>query len=222
MEDAVTVAEVLTLDDSVVNHLALNALESFGMPGPWEQDYITAEGRSDHKTMATLREHILAWARTYAKTHPLRKAQPVKEADAIRHLCSLWSDRVRRQEAHSNGAFEFARFLYVAGASAKTDEANIYVLETVAVVVDEEELTDMIHRENGLVTALSARRDLPKALAWVEANLEYCFFHPEERTLKLDADAREARVPSAKYRAEHPWGKSAGPNKTDPKKKPVM
>ena len=55
---------------------------------------------------------------------------------------------------------------------------------------------------------------------WLFRNLRYCYFHPKEKTLKLDLDARARGIPSKEYRKSHPWGSNEGPNKTDPKKVP--
>jgi len=55
---------------------------------------------------------------------------------------------------------------------------------------------------------------------WLFRNLRYCYFHPEEKHLKLDNEARAKGIPSKEYRKSHPWGGNEGPNKTDPQRVP--
>jgi len=55
---------------------------------------------------------------------------------------------------------------------------------------------------------------------WIFRNLRYCYFHPKEKHLKLDLEARVKGIPSKQYRQSHPWGANDGPNLTDPKKIP--
>jgi hypothetical protein len=47
--------------------------------------------------------------------------------------------------------------------------------------------------------------------AWHESNAKWLYYSVTDRELRVDTAAREAGVPTAKYRADHPWADRQGP-----------
>ncbi|MHC5020018.1 MAG: hypothetical protein ACYTGX_07895 [Planctomycetota bacterium] len=48
--------------------------------------------------------------------------------------------------------------------------------------------------------------------AWHESNAKWLYYSVTDRELRVDTEAREAGVPTAKYRADHPWEDRQGPH----------
>lgn len=48
---------------------------------------------------------------------------------------------------------------------------------------------------------------------WYGQNAPYLYWHPGERKLRVDVEARAARRPSADFRRDTPWGPQDGPNR---------
>ena len=47
---------------------------------------------------------------------------------------------------------------------------------------------------------------------WYEANAPYLYWHPAERRLRVDVEARAAKQPSGEFRKTTAWGPQDGPN----------
>jgi hypothetical protein len=165
---------------------------------------------------------LMAWAKAYDEKHEIVK--PRKEPvpyDAVVYICGMWRERIRYAPGHGKEAPEYARALIVFSEYGDTPRRKASCLGRIEDSVDCSELSDLVHMDGRFISKEHVHEDLPKAIEWVKQNLKYCYFHPEERHLKLDTAARKARVASEEYRKKNPWKENEGPNITDPRKTPV-
>lgn len=220
--DPVSIAEMLSLDNHVViNRLALRKLDSFRMPGEYSSECLLAERDGDTKRFREVKAKVLKWPLNYRPVREKSK-ENARTFDAINVLSELWIRRIRFHEVDQHEVFEYAEALIAYSEFAKNPRDEVYVIHMFLVIFDCGELDGLVRFEKGrLVSETNALEDLPKALEWAKANLKYCYFHPEERTLKLDTTARNAGVVSEEYRKKNPWKENEGPNLTNPKKIPV-
>lgn len=60
--------------------------------------------------------------------------------------------------------------------------------------------------------AAAVKEDGEAVYAWYAANASFFYWHPKERRLRVDQEARTAQQPSAEYRKTKAWRADEGPN----------
>jgi hypothetical protein len=94
-------------------------------------------------------------------------------------------------------------------AAAKDPRANDLVARVLISRGDRETiLADLKQKDaNGAVAGGGQ-----KVFEWYRANGTYCYYHPGDRALRVDLEARAATTPTDAYRAKNPWKEGEGPD----------
>jgi hypothetical protein len=223
-QDAVRLAKSLGAEPEAIRLISISQLGNLGLPAPMHKAYLHAVEAADKEALEKARKAVVEWAQGYRKKK--RAAEDVEEeaptkADAERVLWGTWIELIRYGSHGEQSAKEL--LLVKMGLREEfTDEPMRW-----AIAMSMLRLLDAydLDQELGLQFQVRMSKDLTdKVLAvlspWILKNLPYLYFHPVERTLKLDREARAHDSPSAEYRKTHPWNANEGPNLIDPKKKP--
>lgn len=198
---------------------AVTSLRSMGLPQDLVGKYQAAELFGDSAKLAEAVAPIRDWANA-APSSP----EPVKDVatrtQAIEAVIGGWRWFITYWKRPDDYAHLFARSLPDFIPKLTDDKDKRYVTIYVLSVLDADDLL----AEIGMPKDLELKKDavdqwLPQIGQWLANNHTYFYFHPKERTLKLDFVARSAGVPSKAYRTANPWGPNEGPNVTDPTKK---
>ena len=224
-KDATSLAAVLGTRPAALETLALNKLGQMGMPEVLRRGFAKARKTADAATQAEAKRAILAWATKHDRDVPATPPIDVDQWQAVTALCGFWHTEIAYGAGEEASAKEFVKALIGLSDLVSEDRTRRLVAGILLSLFDPDDLRREVHIDHDHAppltgpqaeTAVGAMHD------WVVTNLPYFYFHPVERHLKIDAQARLAGQPTSDYRKEHPWSKDEGPNKTDPKKKPVM
>jgi hypothetical protein len=221
--DAKALSVFLGSRPAVLENLALIRLSDLGLPADLRTKLVKARMGADAAGEEAAKKAILAWARKHDESSPPKDATgEVSQSMAVLVISGAWHEEIRYKRGTEASAREYATALVGFSGIVSEDSAKEVVAYEEVVLFDEDELQSEvhIHLDKGRLSGATVDEALAKMRVWIAANLQYCFFHPEERSFKFDAEARAAGQASSDYRKQHPWGKDEGPNKTDPEKVP--
>jgi len=223
-QDAVRLAKSLGAEPEAIDLISISRLGSLGLPAPMHKAYLHAVEAADKEALEKARKAVAEWAQGYRKKKRAEEAEeeaPTK-ADAESVLWHAWIEPIRYGNRGESSAKELL-LVQVGLREEFTDEPKRWgIAMSMLCLLDKDDLD----QELGLQLQGGRFKDpTDKVLAalspWILKNLPYLYFHPVERKLKLDREARAQNAPSAEYRKTHPWGANDGPNLIDPKKKPT-
>lgn len=221
-QDAVRLAKALGAKPEAVDVINLGLLEGLGLPAPIHIAYRDAKKGADEAALDKARKAIRQWAQGYRKkTEAEWFDRNFTKSDARINLWEAWTDLIKFGSHGEPSAKEWL-LLQVGFLGEFTAEVDRYTIAmTMLGLLDRDDLGEELgFKYQGHRFADPTEKVLAVLSPWILKNLPYLYFHPVERTLKLDRQARANDTPSAEYRKTHPWNANEGPNRTDPKKKP--
>lgn len=222
-KNAVALAEVLGTDHRPLEKLSLIKLRLIGLPEEQTENYKRASVARDQQSLARSKEMILTWAREFNKDKRGEIAANISSSQAMNTLLPIWNQMIRYGNATEKDVKELALILVGMAELFEHREEKARIANRILLLIDRDEIREELDIGKGfLVTPDRSEETLGNLCDWLSANMSYLYFHPEERTLKIDQEARSRKAPSLDYRKKHPWGRNSGPNKTDASKKPIM
>lgn len=223
-QDAVRLAKSLGAKPEALDLISLGLLGDLGLPAPIHIAYLAAKKGADEAALDKARKAIGQWAQGYRKkTEAGRYVPAFTKSDAHTNLCSEWIDLIKFGSHGEQSAKEFL-LVQVGLRDEFVAEADRWAIAmTMLGRLDRDDLGEELgFKYQGYRFADPTDKVLAVLSPWILKNLPYLYFHPVERKLKLDREARASNIASAEYRKAHPWGANEGPNLIDPKKKPTM
>lgn len=224
-KDATSLAAVLGTRPAALETLALNKLGQMGMPEVLRRGFAKDRKTADAAAQAEAKQAILAWAAKHDQDVPATRPIDVDQWQAVTALCGFWHTEIAYGSGDEASAKEFVKILVGLSDLVPEDRTRRLVAGILRSLFDPDDVGREVHMGHDHALPLTGPETEAAAGAmcdWVVTNLPYFYFHPVERHLKIDAQARLEGQPTSDYRKEHPWRKDEGPNKIDPKKKPVM
>jgi hypothetical protein len=143
-----------------------------------------------------------------------------KKFEIITNVIVAWGSRIQYGKCSEEDAYSLIRFLVGLDKYCDDNEKKAYLLANYYYLINNKLLRDLIHRKHHLVVKESANEDYKKVISWVDKHIKYLYFHPKERTFKLDELALEENISTCEFRKKNPWGINEGPNKVDPERIP--
>lgn len=197
----------------------------FNLPNELGILFADAQRSRDATKLQEARTKILNWA---SSQPPLPRPDPpaprITREEAVRNVVGQWVYGIKYEEPLTEAeVFDFARLYPDFAVIPKTASTKAYLVDACATALDRNELLTEINlpvNESVQLDLKVAEQWLNALSTWLNSNRSYLYFHPKERSLRLDVTARASGIPSADYRRDHPWGPAEGPNVTDPKKVP--
>jgi len=221
-QDAVRLAKSLGAKPEALDVISLGLLEDLGLPAPIHIAYRDAKKGADEAALDKARKAIGQWAQGYRKkTEAGRYVPAFTKSHAYINLCSEWIDLIKFGGHGEPSAKELllVQVGLLGEFAAEVDRCTIAMV--MLRLLDRDDLGEELgFKYQGHRFADPTDKVLAVLSPWILKNLPYLYFHPVERALKLDREARAHDTPSAEYRKTHPWNANEGPNLTDPKKKP--
>jgi len=223
-QDAVGLAKSLGAEPEAIDLICISRLGALALPAPLHKAYLQAKKGADKEDLEKARKALAGWAQGYRKRKRAEETEeeaPTK-ARAERVLLHTWIEQIR-YGSHGEQSAKELLLVQVGLREEFTDEPMRWgIAMSMLCLLDAYDLD----QELGLQLQGARFKDpTDKVLAvlspWILRNLPYLYFHPLERKLKLDREARAHDSASAQYRNTHPWNANEGPNLIDPKKKPT-
>jgi len=222
VQDAVRLAKALGAKPETLDVISLGLLEDMGLPAPIHIAYQDAKKGEDEAALDKARKAIGQWAQGYRKkTEAEWFDRAFTKSDARINLSEAWTDLIKFGN-HGEPSVKEWLLLQVGFLGEFTAEADRYCIAmTMLSLLDRDELGEELgFKFQGPRFTDPTEKVLAVLSPWILKNLPYLYFHPVERALKLDRQARAHDTPSAEYRKTHPWNSNEGPNLIDPKNKP--
>lgn len=137
-------------------------------------------------------------------------AEPQEPGELLRVVASVVSEEVRtgggeagRKRTLLEGLLAFREAKGISEADQAWLAGRLLLLTDDTVALEDLGAKDL---------KAAAKEDGEPVYVWYRSNAPYLYWHPGERRLRLDREAREAQKPSAEFRKDHPWRPDEGPH----------
>lgn len=193
----------------VVRLVAAVRLEMLGLP----REAARALKAAAHPDQAPLAEDDQARvaARTLAEQHKGQgDSEPVEVGELLRVVASVVSEELRsgpgeagRKRTLLEGLLSFREAAGMPDADQAWLAGRVLHLTDDAVALEDLGVKDI---------KAAVKEDGEPVFVWYRSNAPYLYWHPGERRLRVDREARAAQKPSAEYRKDQPWRPDEGPH----------
>jgi hypothetical protein len=143
------------------------------------------------------------------KADPAAPPEPATVADeGVRIYASLVRNELSTKRAPPAVLAKLVLELPTYAEAANDARARGFIARELLAIGD----TDQILKDLGVkTTAAAVADDGKKVYEWFQSNGTYLYFHPADKGLRVDLEARSACVASEKFREKTPWKQGEGP-----------